>query len=411
MRLGPRVAPGEVDQHQPPARPQHAPALLEERAPALRAEVEAGLEAEHGVEARAGAELDARRRAVGRRVTSATSKRIPGSEPKRASASAMFSGRRSSPSTSAAALRDPRRGAAAPARRVEHALAGRRREQVERQGREPALERARARTSSPGARRAGSSPGSRARPSRRPRARGTRRSSRRRRRRFLGRRSCGAPVYARGIAVVGGVDVRPSGSAIHASRMRSFRTAILIAAGALAAISAGAQRADAAQAVTLPDRKEVEDALPEGGSMTGREIFDRFLENRLHSAVQYQTVISRDPGGNEQTSRFWVRWKDYRDKDKKAVDGVYAKTLVKFDAPDDMRATGFLMVGERGPLERPVRLEPVDRPRAPRGPARSRRHGHRLHLRRHRLEEHRGRRLPAPARRGDRRRRRCTWSR
>jgi len=126
--------------------------------------------------------------------------------------------------------------------------------------------------------------------------------------------------------------------------MRSFRTVVLIAAGALAAINAGARCADAAQAVTLPDRKEVEDALPEGGSMTGRAIFDRFLENRLHSAIQYQTVISTDPGGSTQTSRFWVRWKDYRDKDKKAVDGVLAKTLVKFDAPDDMRATGFLMV-------------------------------------------------------------------
>jgi hypothetical protein len=39
-----------------------------------------------------------------------------------------------------------------------------------------------------------------------------------------------------------------------------------------------------------------------------------------------------------------VRWKDYRDKDKKAVDGVLAKTLVKFEDPQDMRQTGFLMV-------------------------------------------------------------------
>ena len=126
--------------------------------------------------------------------------------------------------------------------------------------------------------------------------------------------------------------------------MRSFRLTILIAAGALAAISAGAPRCRAAQAVTLPDRKEVEDALPEGGSLTGREIFDRFLDNRLHSAVQYQTVISRDPGGNAQTSRFWVRWKDYRDKNHKAVNGVIAKTLVKFQDPEDMRQTGYLMI-------------------------------------------------------------------
>jgi len=112
------------------------------------------------------------------------------------------------------------------------------------------------------------------------------------------------------------------------------------------ALALGLPRAPlfAASGVVLPDREEAEEALPEGGSMTGREIFERFLDNRLHSAVQYQTVFSRDPGGNEQRLRFWVRWKDYRDANRKAVDGVLAKTLVKFEAPDDMRQTGFLMV-------------------------------------------------------------------
>jgi hypothetical protein len=123
--------------------------------------------------------------------------------------------------------------------------------------------------------------------------------------------------------------------------MNARSIAFLVAALALAPTL---RAASAAQAVALPEQKQVEDALPEGGSLTGREIFDRFLENRLHSAVQYQTVISRDPGGNEQRSRFWVRWKDYRDKDKKATDGVLAKTLVKFEDPQDMRQTGFLMV-------------------------------------------------------------------
>jgi Outer membrane lipoprotein-sorting protein len=125
--------------------------------------------------------------------------------------------------------------------------------------------------------------------------------------------------------------------------MKSARLAPILVVIAVASLVPLAS-AFAGSAVSLPDRKEAEDALPEGGALTGREIFDRFLENRLHSAVQYQTVFSRDPGGNEQRSRFWVRWKDYRDKDKKAVEGVLAKTLVKFEAPDDMRLTGFLMV-------------------------------------------------------------------
>src|SRR5512139_3637112 len=100
----------------------------------------------------------------------------------------------------------------------------------------------------------------------------------------------------------------------------------------------------AAEDVHLPAQTEVEKALPEGGTLTGREIFDRFLDNRMHSCVQWQTVISRDPSGAEQRMRFWVRWKDYRDEHKNAVNGVIAKTLVKFQEPEDMRQAGFLMV-------------------------------------------------------------------
>jgi hypothetical protein len=94
----------------------------------------------------------------------------------------------------------------------------------------------------------------------------------------------------------------------------------------------------------LPSQREIEDAIPEGESLTGKQIFDKFLDNRLRTCVQWQTVVSRDPGGSEQRTRFWVRWKDYRDKDKQPVDGVIAKTLLKFVEPEDMRQTGYLMV-------------------------------------------------------------------
>jgi hypothetical protein len=39
-----------------------------------------------------------------------------------------------------------------------------------------------------------------------------------------------------------------------------------------------------------------------------------------------------------------VRWKDYRDKNHKPVGGIIAKTLVKFQDPEDMRETGYLMI-------------------------------------------------------------------
>ncbi|MEE8559010.1 MAG: outer membrane lipoprotein-sorting protein [Myxococcota bacterium] len=100
--------------------------------------------------------------------------------------------------------------------------------------------------------------------------------------------------------------------------------------------------------IEVPTAQEIEDALPLGGTLTGREIYERFLENKLHSAVQHLTVISSDPGGNDQQTRFWVRWKDYRESkengDGDVPEGILAKTLVKFIEPFDMRYTGYLMI-------------------------------------------------------------------
>ena len=95
-----------------------------------------------------------------------------------------------------------------------------------------------------------------------------------------------------------------------------------------------------------------EDALPLGERLSGRDLYDRFLDNRLGAAVQLQRIVSRDPGGSEQTTRFWTRWKQYRN----SVDGngggpaardpsdVVAKTLVEFTHPFDMRHTTYLMI-------------------------------------------------------------------
>jgi hypothetical protein len=97
-------------------------------------------------------------------------------------------------------------------------------------------------------------------------------------------------------------------------------------------------------AIDLPTRAEIEDAVPEGSSITGREIYEKYHERRVMAGIQYQTVISRDPGGDEQRSRFWVRWKDFRDEDNKPVDGVIAKTVVHFLDPFDLRHTGILVI-------------------------------------------------------------------
>ncbi len=105
----------------------------------------------------------------------------------------------------------------------------------------------------------------------------------------------------------------------------------------------------ASDAVEYPSNEYVDDVVPQGEQMSGRDIWEKFLENRMHSAIQHQLVISKDPGGGEQTTRFWIRWKDFRDDEKNAdAEGVLGKTLIKFYDPFDMRHTGFLMIVKEG---------------------------------------------------------------
>ncbi len=80
-----------------------------------------------------------------------------------------------------------------------------------------------------------------------------------------------------------------------------------------------------------------------GGPASGEEIFRRYLETRPRAGVQHQRIVSRDPGGNEQTTRSWLRWEDERVPGGEAKDGVVGKTLVRFTDPFDVRDTTYLV--------------------------------------------------------------------
>ena len=71
----------------------------------------------------------------------------------------------------------------------------------------------------------------------------------------------------------------------------------------------------------LPSTQEVEDALPEGGTLSGREIYERFLDNKYRRSVQRMRVVSRDPGGNEQTTTFKVSLEDFRNEQEEPTWG------------------------------------------------------------------------------------------
>lgn len=104
--------------------------------------------------------------------------------------------------------------------------------------------------------------------------------------------------------------------------------------------------ADADDSKRVPDAEVFEQALPEGGSLTGREIYRRFLDNRARTSSQNMQVISRDAGGSAQTTRFRVKLEDLRDEEDQPQDGLRARMLVEVDHPFDMRHTAYLMISK-----------------------------------------------------------------
>jgi hypothetical protein len=133
-------------------------------------------------------------------------------------------------------------------------------------------------------------------------------------------------------------------------------TATLAGALALAmalpapAVAAGQAEAAPHPQVETPSATEVERDMPAGERLTGRELYDRFLKNRkrLRTAFQRGRILSTDPAGNPQETRFWTYGKDYRDSNDDPVEGVYSKALIKISGPYEVRHTGYLYVHRSG---------------------------------------------------------------
>lgn len=107
----------------------------------------------------------------------------------------------------------------------------------------------------------------------------------------------------------------------------------MVLAMVLGALLAGLVSAPPAEAAQTQSAQEAE--------LSGREIFDRFLENRFRTALATMRITSTDPGGGAQETLLHVRWKDFRVNDQ-ADDGVIAKTWVRFEEPWDVRHLTYL---------------------------------------------------------------------
>jgi outer membrane lipoprotein-sorting protein len=108
----------------------------------------------------------------------------------------------------------------------------------------------------------------------------------------------------------------------------------------------GAAPAAPQGAVETPAPREVEEVLPEGQTLNGREIYDRLFKNRkrLRTSVQSGRILSKDPAGNPQETRFTMRGKDYRNAADEATDGVYAKVIITLTGPRDLENTSYLYI-------------------------------------------------------------------
>ena len=88
---------------------------------------------------------------------------------------------------------------------------------------------------------------------------------------------------------------------------------------------------------TTPERED---------RLTGRQIYEAFLDNKVRQSFQSLRVISRDPGGSAQETSFEVKLQDLRDELRRPVDGIKAKMLLEVTAPFDMRHSAYLIVSK-----------------------------------------------------------------
>jgi hypothetical protein len=85
--------------------------------------------------------------------------------------------------------------------------------------------------------------------------------------------------------------------------------------------------------------------------LTGRDVYERVLENRFSSYLQESVLVSGDRAGNDQETRLRMWFKSFRSRDGEARSGdLLSKTLVKYTHPFDIRHSGYLIINN---LDRP----------------------------------------------------------
>lgn len=116
--------------------------------------------------------------------------------------------------------------------------------------------------------------------------------------------------------------------------------------GQLATMLLAFAMALAGPAVETPSPGEIEEVLPKGKELDGREIYDRLFKHRkrLRTVVERGRILSKDPAGNPQETRFVLKAKDFRNAADEPTDGVYAKVMITLTGPRELERTAYLYV-------------------------------------------------------------------
>ena len=95
--------------------------------------------------------------------------------------------------------------------------------------------------------------------------------------------------------------------------------------------------------------RAIDDAPPANdAALTGRDIYQRVIDNKLNTSYLEHRIVSTDPSGSTQKLVFWSRFKDLRTPDAAPAGTVISKTVLKFTDPFDKRDTAYLFIEKKG---------------------------------------------------------------
>jgi len=83
-------------------------------------------------------------------------------------------------------------------------------------------------------------------------------------------------------------------------------------------------------------------ASDSGGAMSGKDIYEKVLDNRFDAYIEEIRMHSGDRGGNVQDTEMEVKYLNFRAQSKR----ILSKSIMKYFAPQDVRHLGYLVINK-----------------------------------------------------------------